>query len=123
MRLISIIKNALSSSAASRDGQVTFDEHSFRVASPNSRELAWSHIQRITAWKIDLLTHDEIRVQFEHHDGVVIVTEESPGFGDFMTEVVRRFPTAEGWHPKLSQPAFATAETVLHESNSEEKNV
>lgn len=96
------------------DGPVTFDDMQFHVGPPNPCELAWSAIEKITAYKIDLLTVDEIRVQFDHASGGVVVTEESPGFPEFMQEVVRRFPSAADWHAKVSQPAFATCETTLY---------
>jgi hypothetical protein len=95
------------------DGPVTFDESKFCVAPPRPRELGWDAVERIVTYKIDLLTFDEIRVQFDFAGGSVTVTEESPGFPEFMQEVVRRFPSAANWHARVSQPAFATNRTLL----------
>lgn len=123
MGIVSAVKKAMSSSAKPLDGPVTFDELAFGVALPKPRGLDWSSIEKIIIYKVDLLTYDEIRVQFEHQEGAVVITEESPGFGDLMKEAVRRFPVTADWHVKVSQPAFATCEIVLYERLSNERRV
>jgi len=97
------------------DGPITFDDVKFRVGPPRLRELPWLAVERISVYKVDLLVVDEIRVQFDHPGGSVVVTEESPGFPVFMHEVARRFPMAADWYTAVSQPAFAACETTLYE--------
>ena len=59
----------------------------------SSAQVRWSAIRRISTYKIDLLTTDEIRLAFEHDDSELIfeVSEEQPGFGEFKRYVERRF--------------------------------
>lgn len=112
MEIFATIKNILRSQQ-SADMPITFNDLQFKVGRPNSNQLAWSDVEKITAYKIDLLTSDEIRVQFDHSNGSIVVTEKSQGFSKLMQEVVRRFPTAKDWHAKVSQPAFSSCETTL----------
>ena len=99
------------------DPPVTFDETGFGRPGPDGFTAAWSDVRRITGYKIDMLTWDEIRMDFYLAiDLTVIVTEESPGFADFMREVEHRFPSVSGWHSKVSQPVFAPCTTVLYEA-------
>jgi hypothetical protein len=120
MGIFSRLKEAFSRTAKPLDGIVEFDDVEIRVHPPTEKRIRWDEIDRIVTYKIDLLTYDEIRVQFESSDGhVIVVTEESPGFGDFMQEVVRRYPSTEEWHAKVSQPPFAECWTVLFDNNQQ----
>ena len=77
--------------------------------------MSWDDIQRITAYKIDMFSWDEVRMEFKTREKAVVITEESPGFVQFMAEVVRRFPSTSEWHSKVSQPAFDPCPTTLFE--------
>jgi len=99
------------------DPPVSFDENGFWRPGPNAFTVGWADVRRITGYKIDMFTWDEIRMNFDVATGMtVVVTEESPGFTEFMEEVERRFSSVNGWHSKISQPAFAPCTTVLYES-------
>jgi hypothetical protein len=98
------------------DPPVTFDGQTFHRSGKEAFRALWSDVRRITGYKIDMFSWDEIRMDFELVGGrIVVVTEESAGFGDLMKEVERRFPSVVGWHAKVSQPPFAECRTVLHE--------
>ena len=98
------------------DPEVVFDTKEFSRPGKNGFRAAWSEIQRIVGYKIDMFSWDEIRIEFELRDGMlVVVTEESVGFPEFMQEVERRFPSSLGWHGKIAKPAYAESRTVLYE--------
>jgi hypothetical protein len=98
------------------DPPVTFDDQTFGRPGKYAFQASWSDIRRIIGYKIDMFSWDEIRMDFELVGGtVVVVTEESAGFGDLMKEVERRFPSVVGWYAKVSQPPFAECRTVLHD--------
>jgi len=98
------------------DPEVVFDTSEFGRPGRNGFRAAWCEIQWIVGYKIDMFSWDEIRIEFELRDGMlVVVTEESTGFPEFMEEVERRFPSALGWHGKIAQPAYAESRTVLYE--------
>jgi hypothetical protein len=118
MGIFSRLKQAFAQTPKPLDGRVDFDELEIRVYPPTEKRIRWDEIDRIVTYKIDLLPYDEIRVQFESSsDAAIVVTEESPGFDDFMQEVVRRYPSTQDWHGKESQPAFAECWTVLFDIN------
>ncbi len=76
--------------------------------------MPWDAIVRITGYKVDLLTVDEIRMEVALSTGTsVVYSEESPGFGALMVELEHRFPSVVGWHAKVAHPAFAASTTVL----------
>ena len=120
MEMFSRLKSAFSRPPKPLDGRVEFDEQEIRVHPSTEKRIRWQEIDRIVTYKVDLLTWDEIRVQFESSTGsAIVVTEESPGFSDFMHEVARRYPSAQDWHAKVSQPPFAESWTVLFDSNEQ----
>jgi hypothetical protein len=102
------------------DGPVSFDDRLFWRDFPNPFKVEWCMVRRITGYKMDLLTWDEIRMEFALANwSSVVVTEESPGFPQFMQEVERRFPAVADWHGRISQPPFAPRTTVLFEAIDE----
>jgi hypothetical protein len=118
--LLSIFRMLFASHQGPTLPPVAFDASGFRLGTD---ELAWSNVLTIVAYKVDLFTVDEINVEFTHANGVLVVTEENPGFAEFMDEVVNRFPTALGWYSKVSQPAFATCTTVLYEKAADASHI
>ncbi len=114
MGLFSKILSFVSWPRASRDGAIEFDRHEVRILPPSEQRMRWDHVHRIVAYKIDLLTYDEIRIRLESADErAVVVSEESPGFDAFMDELVLRYPMASDWHAKVSQPPFAESRTII----------
>lgn len=112
-------KFARKKAAEPLDEPIAFDQETFSRPGQNGFTARWADIRRIVGYKIDLLTVDEIRVDFELKTNVtVIVTEESPGFGAFMSEVERRFPSVEGWFAKIAQPPFAPVNAVLYQAEA-----
>jgi hypothetical protein len=91
-----------------------------RRADAGCDEFRWDQAERILAYKVDLLTTDEIFVAFEYHDAngrqmTFEVSEECPGFQDFMTALGRAFPTITAdWYPRVMKPAFARNLIVLY---------
>ena len=90
--------------------------------------LRWHEVERVVSYKRDLFTVDEILVAFEYR-GVAgepmtfIVSEECPGFPEFMTALRVAFPTIpEDWYSRVMQPAFATNLTVLFPAISPERD-
>ena len=77
--------------------------------------VSWSDIVEIRAYKLDLLTTDEVRFAFSLRDGTVNeVSEEQPGFDEFMAALKSRFPAVEGWEERVVKPAFGASETILY---------
>ena len=116
MGMLQTMKSFLPKPAQPVHPDLAFDDTGFSSNGKPSWRAAWSEVRRITAYKIDLFTVDEIRVEFALQSGdALVIAEESPGFEALMLELVQRFPSATGWHGKVVQPAFASRVTVLYE--------
>jgi hypothetical protein len=77
--------------------------------------IPWSSIVRITGYKVDLFTTDEVRFEIESASGnTLIISEESPGFRELVIELESRFPSLVGWHAKVAHPPFEPCTTVLY---------
>jgi hypothetical protein len=77
--------------------------------------ISWADIRVITAYKIDLLTVDEIRmlVRFGTSDQVMELSEEQEGFDEFVRAAATMFSFPDGWWERLAKPAFEKGETTL----------
>lgn len=98
--------------------------HEFAGRSPEIVEtLAWSDVSRVTAFKLDLITVDEVRLRFESDAGVSIeLSESEPGWSELLLALPQRlpgFPPGERWLHEIVQPPFATNEMKLYERDSE----
>ena len=75
----------------------------------------WEAVSRITAYKLDLVTTDEIRLLIEYGNSpmIVEVSEEQPGFEQFKSTAEIRFQFPDGWWAAVMKPAFAENRAVL----------
>jgi hypothetical protein len=75
----------------------------------------WDEINVVMAYKIDLMTTDEIRVvvNFGRPEKVLELSEEQEGFEAFIRTAERKLSFPEGWSERLVKPAFETCETTL----------
>jgi len=116
MGVLQTMTSLLSRSAEPAEPVVDFDDAGFNCAGESLWRATWPEVTRITAYKIDRLTMDEIRVDFVLRDGTTrVITEDSPGFDELMRELARRFPAVSGWRDRVVQPAFAPSVSVLYE--------
>jgi hypothetical protein len=77
--------------------------------------VAWTAVTEIRAYKLDLLTTDEIRLVFRLRSGEAVeISEEQPGFAETTAAIASRFPSTSEWYNRVAHPAFATNETVLY---------
>lgn len=78
----------------------------------------WEEVDRVLAFKRDLLTSDEVCLAFQIADsGTVFEVNESVGsFWDLVARVKEVFPDSEqDWEEAIVKPAFAENSTVLYE--------
>ena len=116
MGLLQTMNSLLRRPAKPSGAVIDFSDSGFTCTGASPWRATWLEVRRITAYKLDRFTVDEIRVDFELQDGVTrVITEECSGFEGLMLELVRRFPTASGWHGRVAQPAFAPSVSVLFE--------
>ncbi|KFN49090.1 hypothetical protein P873_12415 [Arenimonas composti TR7-09 = DSM 18010] len=88
------------------DGALHFDDAGFRRAPPDGFAAAWNEVVRISGWRSDLWSPDEVRIQVDLAGGdVVVFGEESPGFPALMVAFEQRFPPVAGWFERIALPA------------------
>jgi hypothetical protein len=75
----------------------------------------WDEIDAVKAYKIDLITTDEIRVlvSFGRPETVLELSEEQEGFETFIQTAERKLSFPKGWWERLVRPAFDRRETTL----------
>jgi hypothetical protein len=78
----------------------------------------WANVVEICAYKIDLLTYDEIciDVRVERAEGFNWVSEEDEGYSEFLDQIERRFSGIRphsNWFGDVAYPAFAENRTTL----------
>ena len=79
---------------------------------------AWSDIEKIEAYKIDLYTYDEMAMRFETTAGAFEVLEGHSAFVDLITLVVDKFGAPESWYMDVMQPAFEENRTILYDKRA-----
>jgi hypothetical protein len=93
------------------------------VVNKNGRfdsEARWVNIDKIFAYKRDLLTYDSIFLAFLCGDVLITVDESFDGFSDLMVRLNEVFPgTDENWYVDMStQPAFEEMSAIFWERPS-----
>lgn len=76
--------------------------------------LNWSEIEKITAYKVDRFTVDEVQLSIETKDAVVLVSEEMENWMSFVEAMSIQLPELESdWLVKVTLPAFERNERVI----------
>lgn len=75
----------------------------------------WVDVSVVRAYKLDLLTVDEIRVSvgFGNPEKILELSEEQEGFEDFIRTADAEFSFCAGWWERLIKPAFERSEVTL----------
>ncbi len=81
----------------------------------------WSEIEKLTGFKMDRLTVDDICLKIEANEKESFTSEEFDGWRIFMNKMLNEFPQIDkNWEETITKPAFERNETVLYYQN---KNV
>src|SRR5450830_232409 len=66
----------------------------------------WDEITLVRAYKVDLMTTDEMRVivSFGNPEKVLVLSEEQEGFEAFIRTAERKLTFPEGWSERLIKP-------------------
>jgi hypothetical protein len=78
-------------------------------------QFEWKEIQRLTGFKIDKLTIDDICLKIESENNIFSVTEEFVGWRLFINQILIEFPEIDkNWEGKVALPPFERKETELY---------
>lgn len=81
-------------------------------------QFKWSEIMKLTGFKIDWLTTDDICLKIESENKTSLVTVEFEDWRSFMNELLNRFPQIDkNWEGIIARPSFGRNETELYKRN------
>ena len=94
-----------------------YDENGFTAQLENKKvQVNWSELERLVAYKADMMTIDEIRMEISYRNKSLIITEDTPGWYQFVLKTKNIFASIpEDWDINIIQPAFETNLTLLYE--------
>ncbi|RDC64414.1 hypothetical protein [Adhaeribacter pallidiroseus] len=97
-------------------GQFSFSSEGLQmVQNSEPIEVYWADVREITAYKVDLLTVDEIRIDIVTHEAIITITEETPGYYTFKVKLKTIFPDSDmEWEEKVVKSAFAENLTIIY---------
>ncbi|GAB3822919.1 hypothetical protein [Pontibacter rugosus] len=97
-------------------GHFEYTEKSFQIKNSSGIiEVLWADVNEIRAYKVDLLTVDEIRIDILSETSTITITEETPGYYIFKEKLKAVFPSLDlNWEEKVVKPAFAKNLTVIY---------
>lgn len=79
----------------------------FRLrAGKSSRTVRWEQIQRVTAFKRDLVTTDLLCLLVLLTDGIIELHEDMPGFAAVEDQLNRTLAPVDDWKSAVLFPAF-----------------
>ena len=87
-----------------QNGIIKLTENGLQVSHSNGiRIVELLSIDRIVAYKLDLLTIDETCLEIDYLEKRLLITEEYTGWRIFLSELINRIPTIEAkWEEKNS---------------------
>jgi hypothetical protein len=99
------------------NGIFRYTETGFAITLTDTKNIEWKKIQSIFAYKLDLMTTDEICIDIFCDDNISFrVTEKTAGWFVFLERLKEQFPTVEeDWNVSITHPAFATNLTLLYD--------
>ena len=84
-------------------------------------QFQWLEIEKLTGFKVDRLTTDDICLKIESNNKISYVTEEFEGWRIFTNKMLNEIPQInKNWEGIIATPAFERKETELYNRN---KNV
>jgi hypothetical protein len=98
-------------------GEFVYEEDGFiYVLRRGIEKIHWASIERLAAYKLDLMTMDEVCLDIIWDGRKLMITEETPGWYVFIEKLNATFPyIPEDWDWAVVKPPFATNWTVLYE--------
>jgi len=75
----------------------------------------WNEIEIITAYKLDLITTDDVRLNISFSNMVLTISEEMPGWPLFIEKLMKAMPGIPGdWEEKVIETPFAANTTIIY---------
>ena len=101
-------------------GSFVYDENGFIMQYEDVvQKVKWENITQLNAYKRDLLALDRIEMEIVCGKTFFVVTEDLPGWFQFVIKLKEVFPTIpKDWEMNISKPAFETNFTTIYSKNT-----
>lgn len=101
-------------------GAFTYFENGFMMNYDSLKmDVQWNDIKQINVYKVDLMTIDEIRMEIICEDKSFLISEELPGWYQFVLKTKELFPSIpKDWDVKIIHPAFANNYSTIYEKEN-----
>ena len=98
-------------------GKFEYEEDGFKFQFKYDNEkIKWVDIERLVAYKEDLMTTDEICLDIFVNNWKTTISEETPGWYQFVEKTKLIFPSIhQNWDAEIVSPPFATNLTLLYQ--------
>jgi hypothetical protein len=98
-------------------GIFTFNTEGFTITlKDGTHAIQWHNVEKLTGYKIDLMEFDEICLNIVTNDGSFTISEDTPGWYQFLEKTKVVFPVIDKhWDATIVYPSFATNLTILYE--------
>ena len=81
-----------------------------------NKTVKWADITQLNVFKIDQMTNDRIDMEIVYGDKCFTITEELPGWYQFVLKTKEVFPTIpKDWDLNIVFPAFATNYMTIYD--------
>ena len=99
-------------------GAFEYDADGFTIKYEDfTKRLSWDEITQINVYKIDQMTIDRIDMEIVCGDKCFSISEELPGWYQFVLKTKEVFPTIpKDWDLAIIHPAFATNYRTIYEN-------
>lgn len=98
-------------------GAFQYDETGFTIQYEDfTKKLGWADITQLNVYKVDQFTIDRIDMEIVYGDKTFTISEELPGWYQFVLKTKEVFPTIpKDWDINIIQPPFATNYTTIYD--------
>ena len=98
-------------------GKFTYEDDGFIFEfKTGQQKIKWAEIERLIAYKRDLMTTDEICLDIIYNNWQTTINENTAGWYQFVERTKLIFPSIpKNWDSEIVHPAFATNLSILYQ--------
>jgi hypothetical protein len=98
-------------------GAFDYDESGFTINYENfTKRIAWDDITQLNVYKVDQFTVDRIDMEIVYGGKALTISEELPGWYQFVLKTKEIFPTIpKNWDTEIIPPAFSTNYATIYD--------
>ena len=97
-------------------GDFQYKENMFALNNlASSKYYRWDEIENIVAYKVDLMTTDDVRLDISFVDAVLTISEDIAGWNLFLENLMTALPSIpKDWEQKVIETPFAANTTLIY---------